>query len=154
MTVSSLFLFTSVGSAQVSLGASSPWRKSVRREGYTRFSYLDGIRIGGGKPFLKSVPVHAIDLRQIEPSYKVRLRWVICSVFLNGLKSVGRLSRRSPGNLCRSDLAKSCSRACARLCRGDQQIAARHEQQLRAVLRKVPTTQALRYLNRQSKRYI
>jgi hypothetical protein len=30
-------------------------------------------RAGGGEPFLKSVPVHAIDLGQIEPSYKVRL---------------------------------------------------------------------------------
>jgi hypothetical protein len=37
---------------------------------------------GGGEPLLKSVPVHAIDLRQIEPSYKVRLPWVYRQRFL------------------------------------------------------------------------
>ena len=34
------------------------------------------------------MPVHAIDLRQIEPSYKVRLPWVY-SVFLNGTENGG-----------------------------------------------------------------
>jgi hypothetical protein len=45
-------------------------------------SYVDETRAGGGEPFLKSVPVHAFDLRQIEPSYKIRLAWVYIQRFL------------------------------------------------------------------------
>jgi hypothetical protein len=52
-------------------------------------SYFDEIRAEGGEPFLKSVPVHAIDLRQIEPSYNVRLRWIYIQRFLKGTGNGG-----------------------------------------------------------------
>jgi hypothetical protein len=137
MTVSSPVATPSAGAARVSLGARQPMAKEREEKRKHEVSYFDETRAGGGEPFLKSVPVHAIDLRQIEPSYKVRLPWVYIQRFLNGTVNGGSTESKKSRALCQSGLAKSCWRAYARFGRGTQiQIATRHEQQPRAVLKK------------------
>jgi hypothetical protein len=89
MTVLSPSLLTSAGSARVSLGATLPMAEEREEKRKYEVSYFDEIRARGGEPFLKSVPVHAIDLRQIEPSYNVRLRWVYIQRFLKGTGNGG-----------------------------------------------------------------
>ena len=81
---------------------------SDRLAGGPFVSYVDA---GGGEPFLKSVPVHAIDLRQIETSYKIRLAWVYIQRFLsetgNGGSTESKKSRASMPKRSREDLLAS-----------------------------------------------
>jgi hypothetical protein len=159
MTVLSPSLLTSAVAARVSLGATRPMAKEREEKRKHEVSCFDETRAGGGDPLLKSVPVHAIDLRQIEPSYKVRLLWDYIQRFIKGgRRIVGRLSRRNPRPLCRSGLVKSCWRASARLWprhsnsnRNETRAAAEsgfEEKYLSSIKRR----KLLRHLNRQSKR--
>ena len=93
---------------------------------------------GGGEPLLKSVPVHAIELRQIEPSYNVRLRWVYIQRFLketgNGGSTEPKKSRAPIPKRSREELLASPARDFDHST--GIQIATRHEQQPRPILKK------------------
>jgi hypothetical protein len=114
MTVLSPSLLTSAGSARVSLDATLPMAEEREEKRKYEVSYFDEIRAGGGEPFLKSVPVHAIDLRQIELSYNVRLRWVYIQRFLKGTGNGGstesKKSRASIPKRSREELLASPAR--------------------------------------------
>jgi hypothetical protein len=108
--------------------------KEREEKGSARF--LTSMKLGpeAVSHFLKSVPFHAIDLRQIEPSYKVRLPWFIYSVFSNragnGGSNESKKSRASMPKRSREELL-ACLRAILAGIR--IQIATRHEQQPRAI---------------------
>jgi hypothetical protein len=131
-----------------------PWRKSARTKGSMSF-YFDETRAGDGEPFLKSVPVHAIDLRQIEPSYKVRLPWVIYSVSQTGRRMMSRLNRRVPASMPKRSREELLASLRENLAARSNSIATRHEQQPGELFpRRVPVQfqTVLQHLNRRFKR--
>ena len=101
----------SSNAARVSLGAPGPIAKETEDNRKHEVSYFAETRAGVGEPFLKSVPGHAIDLRQIEPSYKVRLPGVYIQCFLNGMENGGatesKKSRASMPKRSREELLAS-----------------------------------------------
>jgi hypothetical protein len=116
MTVLSPSLLTSAGSARVSLGATLPMAKSARRKENTKF--LTSMKLGPEVVNHSSKActfTHGLDLRQIEPSYNVCLRWVYIKRFLKGTVMVGRLeSKKVPGLYTKAVARRVAGELCAR----------------------------------------
>ena len=136
MTVLSFSRLTNAGAARLSLGATRPMRKSEKKRRARGF-LLDETRAGGAKPYLKSLLFHAIDLRQVEPSYKVRMSCVT-AFSQTGRRMVGRLSRKL-----QCLYAEAPSRRVAA-----EPTSGFEEEYLTSIKRR----KLLRHLNRQSKR--
>ena len=105
-------LLLSAEAARVSLGDTRPLAKEREEKRKHKLSYFDEAEVVS--QFLKSVPAHAIDLKQIEPSYKVRLPWVYIQRSLSGTGNCGSteskkswipMPKQSREELLASDLA-------------------------------------------------
>ncbi len=112
-------------------------------------SYFDETRAGGAEPFLKSVPVHAIDLRQIEPSYKVR--WWVFGRMGHCVENVPGLYAEAVSRRVAGEPSRDFGRGNSNSNRNEARAAAesRFEEEY---LSSIKRHKLVRHLNRQFKR--